>query len=76
MNSTAERMGAAFNRARLTRPSRTTDASPARCSTRTCLDTAGSDMSNPKASSLIVRSPVASRAMMSRLVGSERAENV
>ncbi len=69
-------MGAALSVARRTRPSFSTLASPARCRTRTCLDTAGSDMSNRDASSLIDRSPVARRERMSRRVGSARAEKV
>lgn len=69
-------MGAAWSVARRTRPSFSTVASPARCSTRTCLDTAGSDIVKRDARSLIVRSPDESRARMSRRVGSARAAKV
>ena len=69
-------MGAALSVARRTRPSFSIVASPARSSTRTCLETAGSDMSKREASSLIERSPVARRERMSRRVGSARAEKV
>ena len=69
-------MGAACSVARRTRPSFSTVASPARWSTRTCFETAGSDMVNREASSPMVRSPAARRARMSRRVGSARAEKV
>jgi hypothetical protein len=69
-------MGAALRVARRTRPSFSTVARPARCNTRTCFDTAGSDISKRDASSLIERSPAARRERMSRRVGSASAKKV
>jgi hypothetical protein len=47
-------MGTAASEARRTRPFFSTRASPARSSTRTCLETAGSDMVKRDASSLML----------------------
>lgn len=69
-------MGPATSAVRRTRPSRRTRARPARSSTYTCFDTAGSDMSKRAASSLMVRSPDTSRARMARRVGSASAAKV
>jgi hypothetical protein len=72
----ASRIGAATSVVRRARPSRRTRASPARSSTRTCFETAGNDIAKREASSLMVRSPSASRAMMARRVGSASAAKV
>ena len=62
-------MGAAVSRTRRTRPSRPTDANPARCKTRTCFEKPGSVILKRAASWPMVLSLALSRARIARRVG-------
>ena len=70
------RIGAGTSVVTRARPSRRTRANPARSSTRTCLDTAGSDISKRDARSPMDFSPNANRARIARRVGLASALNV
>ena len=75
IHSRASSMGSATSEMRCTRPSFRRATKPADSSTRTCLETAGSDMGSGSANLVTGDSPSASRTRMSRRVGSARAEN-